>query len=100
MTPEIEALSFDQLRTLYREIGALIAERRHHELEQIRQRVALLGFTTVDLDPPKQKRGGAGTARYRDPDNPSHTYSGKGKYPTWLAEKLDAGHTIDEFRAS
>lgn len=100
MTPEIEALPFDQLRTLHREIGALIAERRHHELEQIKQRVALLGFTTLDLNPPKQKKGGAVPVRYRDPDDPSQTYSGKGKYPTWLAEKLEAGHTIEEFRAS
>jgi hypothetical protein len=34
MTPEIEALSFDELRTLHREIGALIAQRRHEALEQ------------------------------------------------------------------
>jgi DNA-binding protein H-NS len=98
MTPDIEALPFDQLRTLHREIGALIAQRRHHELEQIKQRIALLGFTTLDLNPPKQKKASGGTARYRDPDDPSQTYNGKGKYPAWLAEKLDAGHKIEEFK--
>ena len=95
MTPEIEALPFDELRSLHREIGALIAERRTHELEEIKQRVAILGFTAIDLAPPKQKKG---AAKYRNPDDPSETYGGKGKKPQWLIDKLEAGHDIDEFR--
>ena len=39
------ALPFDQLRTLHREIGALIAKRRHEALEELKQQVAVLGFT-------------------------------------------------------
>ena len=98
MTPEIESLPFDQLRTLHREIGALIAERRHHELEEIKQRVALLGFTPLDLAPPKTKRNG-GVSKYANPDDPSETYGGKGRKPQWLQANLDAGHQLDEFRA-
>ena len=97
MTPEIQNLPFDQLRTLHREVGALIAERRHHELEEIKQRVALLGFTALDLVPPKGKRG-SGVSKYANPEDPSETYGGKGRKPQWLQDKLDAGHQLEEFR--
>jgi hypothetical protein len=57
MTPEIEALTFDELRTLHREIGALIAQRRHEALEQLKTQMELLGFTPEDFAPPRKKRG-------------------------------------------
>jgi hypothetical protein len=33
---DYKALPFDDLRTLHREIGALIAQRRHETLEQLK----------------------------------------------------------------
>ena len=57
MTPEIEALPFDQLRSLHRDIGALIAQRRHEALDQLKQQMEVLGFTPDDFAPPRKKRG-------------------------------------------
>ena len=57
MTPEIEELPFDQLRSLHREIGALIAQKRHEELEALKARIEVLGFTPDDFAPPRKKRG-------------------------------------------
>ena len=44
-----QSLPFDDLRTLHREIGALIAQRRHEELERLKEQIAALGFTAGDL---------------------------------------------------
>jgi hypothetical protein len=57
ITPEIKALPFDELRTLHREIGALIAQRRPKALEQLKQQIAMLAFSPDDLAAPKSKRG-------------------------------------------
>lgn len=57
MTPEIEALPFDELRSLHLEVGALIAQRRHEALEQLKQQISVLGFSVDDLMPPRKKRG-------------------------------------------
>ena len=57
MTPEIEALPFDQLRSLHREIGALIAQKRHEALDQLKAQMEVLGFTPEDFAPPRKKRG-------------------------------------------
>jgi len=99
MTPEIEALPFDELRTLHREISALIGKRRHQALEQLKQQIAMLGFSPDDLAAPKAKRGKA-AAKYQDPEAPDNTWSGRGKHPGWLKDKLEQGHTLDEFLIS
>ena len=49
---QIRTLPFDQLRTLHREIGQLIAERRNSELQDLKQRAAVLGFSAADFAPP------------------------------------------------
>jgi len=36
----------------------------------------------------------AAGARYRNPDNPSETWSGKGRMPTWVTEALASGHDL------
>lgn len=36
-------------------------------------------------------------AKYRDPDNPFHTWTGVGKRPNWLRAYLDQGRQLDEF---
>lgn len=94
MTPEIEAMPFDELRTLHREIGALIAERRHQELQELKERASILGFTASDFI---DQRTGKSKPKYRNPDNPSEVWTGRGKRPAWLVAKLDEGADIEDF---
>jgi DNA-binding protein H-NS len=91
-------LPFDQLRALHREIGALIAQRRHEALEQLRQQASILGFTADDLAPKKQRKNAA--RRYRDPNNPDNTWTGKGRKPSWLTEAIEAGRSLEEFEVA
>lgn len=93
MTPDISGLTFDQLRTLGREVAALIAQRRHEALERLRTEAATLGFTPNELIPGKKK--GDSVAKYSDGNG--NGWSGRGKRPRWLQEKLDAGHELTEF---
>ena len=99
MTTELHAviqrLPFEQLRTLHREVGALIAEKRQQELQELRERAAILGFTPQDFT---AQKGGRANAKYRDGDG--NTWSGKGKRPAWLQAKLAEGHDLSEFAAA
>lgn len=36
-------------------------------------------------------------AKYRDPGNKRHTWSGRGRMPRWLADKVKRGNTITDF---
>ena len=94
---EYQTLPFDQLRTLHRDIGALIAKRRQEELEQLRERAALLGFTADDLVVKKSTRKQNGARKYQDPENPENTWGGKGPKPAWLTDALENGAALEEF---
>ena len=37
------------------------------------------------------------TAKYRDPGNKRHTWSGRGRMPRWLADKVRRGHSVTDF---
>jgi DNA-binding protein H-NS len=94
---DYKSLAFDELRTLHREIGALIAQRRHEALEKLKQEIAVLGFSVDDLVPKKKRGTASAPAKYRDPDMPENVWSGRGKHPAWLRDKLEQGHTLEEF---
>lgn len=36
-------------------------------------------------------------AKYHDPGNKRHTWSGRGRMPRWLADKVKRGHSITDF---
>jgi hypothetical protein len=42
---DYKELPFDQLKSLHKEIGAFLAEKKQEELEQLRVKMAALGFT-------------------------------------------------------
>ena len=51
--------------------------------------------------PLKGKRGGTrGTVppKYRNPDNPAETWTGRGRQPRWVSAALEKGLTLDDLR--
>ena len=96
---DYSTLSFDQLKTLHQDIGALIAQRRAETLEQIKQQISALGFNADDLVQSKKRTPRLAPVRYRNPEQPENTWSGRGKRPQWLQAKLAEGRSLDEFAA-
>ena len=48
---------------------------------------------------PAAAKSGASDAKYRNPDDPSQTWSGRGRRPRWLTEALEAGRKLDDLQA-
>jgi DNA-binding protein H-NS len=94
---DYRSLPFDELRALHREVGVLIAERRHEALEQLQQQIAPLGFSVDDLVPKKKRASATPLPGYRDPNVADNVWSGRGKPPAWLKEKLEQGHALEAF---
>ena len=101
---DLSKLSLDELQALARDIETEIVTRRAAEkervLNQMRELAASIGMTPEEL-----LRGGRGAVaaaavRYRHPDNPGLTWSGRGKRPTWVNEALASGKTLDDLAAS
>ena len=46
---------------------------------------------------PKRRSRRRAAAKYRDPANRRHTWSGRGRMPRWLADKVKRGHSATDF---
>ena len=77
----------DELRSLARRAGFEVSVSRIGETQGDRRRG--LGAPVSGRKPVE--------AKYRNPDNSSETWSGRGREPKWLAEKIAAGRPRDNF---
>ena len=87
-------LNYTELRAARDEINGRIKELERAAIVQLEQQAHQFGFQLVK--PGQQKIKSARFAiKYRDDDG--NTWSGRGKHPAWLKEKLEAGHQLEEF---
>lgn len=47
--------------------------------------------------PARKRKRAKAAVKYRDPDNRRNTWSGRGRTPRWLAEKIRRGHNAADF---
>lgn len=116
-TVSIEGLELDELRELRRAIDERIAgmevEQQRTVFEQIQALAASVGTSPEQLlqqfggrassrrgSQGSKKSGGEKEARYRNPQNPDETWSGRGRQPKWLSSALKSGKRLEEFATS
>jgi len=92
-----QGMSLDQLIEADKELKALIktkkAEAKNELLAEFKQKADALGIDINDLVGKK-----ASVVKYRNPENKSQTWSGRGKKAKWLKDQLDAGKKLEDFR--
>jgi len=78
-------------------------EKRAEERTKLREKVAEMAAEAgFSLDEVVSKRGkdrrrGKAAVKYRNPEDRSQTWTGRGRKPNWLIAELEAGRSIDEF---
>ncbi len=106
----LDAMSVDEMWRLHEEIRRILSVRLTSERRELEKRLAQLrrekeirrpelgeaSSTKVKTQPARRKYPRV-FPKYRNPKEPSETWSGRGKQPRWLAAALNAGHTIEEF---
>lgn len=101
---DLAKLSLEELQALARDVETEIANRRAAEkervLNQMRELAASLGMTLEELLREERSGGATAAPKYRHPDDPGLTWSGRGKRPTWVNEALAAGKTLDDLAVS
>jgi len=83
---------------LDRQIDALEAEYRAGLMAQARAALAALGVSAADLVVParvSRKARPPVAVRYRD--GAGNTWTGRGKQPVWLRDRLAGGATLGDF---
>jgi len=103
----LDAMSTDEMWRLHVEIGRILSVRLTSEKRELEKRLAQL-HSEIELPRKEAPIAGQNMRRerrkyprvlpkYQNPDEPSETWSGRGKQPRWLAAALKTGHAIEDF---
>ena len=93
---EIERMPVDELWSLHEAISEVLAARLAAEKFELEKRLAQLRG-----QPPTQhqrKPYPPVLPRFRNPNDPSQTWAGRGRQPRWVAEQLRAGKRMEDFK--
>jgi len=93
MRVEFDRMNTDDLWSLHLEIAQLLQQRIQQEKLRLEEHLKLLRTPVSDRRPYPPV-----TPKYRNPDQPSETWAGRGKQPRWLLAQLGSGKRIDDFR--
>jgi DNA-binding protein H-NS len=97
------SMSVDQLLALRESLDKFL----QHKRDQLERSLRELGRITGMSGGEKKGRRGPHPAKgrkvppkFRNPDNPSDSWAGRGAQPRWLKAHLNAGRKIEEFAVS
>jgi DNA-binding protein H-NS len=105
---DLDGMSVDEMWRLHEKIGQVLSVRLTSEKRELEKRLAQLRreneMHAVSTEPAGVSRERRKYPRvypkYRNPNDPAETWSGRGKQPRWLVAALKTGRRIEEFMIS
>ena len=108
LLPQVKALSYLELRVLSDVVKATMEEKSDAVRAELRERMEVIseayGLTVLEVVGNQKRRARKATrqarskvVRYRNPENAGETWTGKGRKPTWLRQKLEDGGELANF---
>ncbi|MCB1550278.1 MAG: H-NS histone family protein [Hyphomicrobiaceae bacterium] len=100
----LEKLSYAELIELRDRVDAAMVAAKAAEKAALKAKMEAMaaesGFSIGELLGGRRGRKSAGPAvvKFRNPKDPSQTWSGRGRKPNWLAEAETAGKKLESFR--
>lgn len=101
MAKSLEKMSLEELKDLRKDVDAAISnfEKRKKQEALIAARKAAQehGFSLDEIMGGKaQKTMTKGAPKYANPQDPSKTWTGRGRQPQWIKDALAAGKSLDD----
>lgn len=100
---DLESLSLNELKSLQKDVARSIKgfeDRKRREAIAAAEAAARnAGFSLYELlGRTKQTKRTASPPRFRHPENPEVTWSGRGRQPTWYKDAIAAGISEDDLK--
>ena len=101
--PNIDKLSYRELLDLESRIAIAIETKRQAEKANLKLKLAEMaadsGFNLDELLNAGKggRKGGKVAPKYRHPQNPAMTWTGRGRQPLWLVDELKKGKKLESF---
>jgi DNA-binding protein H-NS len=98
----LENMTHTELANLSNHIDRLMVEKQNSEKAELREKMAAMakahGLTIQEVLGKNDRGKGNGSVpvKYRDPNNPSNTWTGRGRMARWLVAALKGGRAKKE----
>jgi DNA-binding protein H-NS len=97
---ELDQMSVDDLWALHVRISETLAARITAEKSELERR--LMQLNGPSKKPQSQNPGRRSYPpvfpKFRNPEDPTETWAGRGKQPLWVTRQLKSGKRLEEFR--
>jgi DNA-binding protein H-NS len=95
---QLKSMSLDKLVALRNQVEAVLSAKVVEERRTLESELSkLTRFTGGSTRLKISGRGGPVAAKYRNPENPSETWAGRGLKPNWLTAAIKAGKKQEDF---
>jgi DNA-binding protein H-NS len=97
---ELERMNVDDLWDLHLRIIDVLNRKLENEKRRLQQQLDEISrkYGGCPNDLPQRRPYPKVEPKFRNPENPSETWSGRGKTPRWVTELLSAGKVLDDLR--
>ncbi|MCG6111099.1 MAG: H-NS histone family protein [Paracoccus sp.] len=100
MTIDFDKMSLKEMRDmrtkLDRAINSYEDRKRREAMTAIEEAAREHGFNLAELTGTKPRKTGTVAPKYANPQDPTMTWTGRGRKPRWVQESLDGGKTLDD----
>ena len=101
MAKDLDRMSLRELAELelkVRKARASVQDRSRADVrKKVEQIITEAGFKVTDIFGGRGGKGRTVAAKYANPDDPSETWTGRGRKPRWLSAKLADGAKMEKF---
>nr|WP_111557957.1 H-NS histone family protein [Paracoccus sediminilitoris] len=100
MSIDFDKMSLKEMRELRtrldRAINSYEDRKRREALQAIEEAAKEHGFNLAELTGSKPRRAGTVAPKYANPQDPTMTWTGRGRKPRWVQENLAEGKELDD----
>jgi len=107
MNDKLHELSESELAQLIDSAQKTLRDRQHGKrkevIAQIKDMASKIGYSvelteiSTDRTVGSSRKGSKVAVKYRNPEHPTHEWTGRGMQPKWLRELVEQGRTLEEF---
>jgi len=96
----LRSMSVDELWSLSEQVAWVLAKKIRAEKAKLEDRLRRIGSASNSVTTPARERRPYPKVlpKYRNPENRSETWAGRGKQPRWLVAQLRSGKKLEEFQ--
>jgi DNA-binding protein H-NS len=99
-TKSLENMSATELAAMQARIERIKIDKQNAERTAVREKIVKMakdaGFDIGDLFDGRKGKRSKVAVKYRDPNNPANTWTGRGRMPRWLAAATKGGKAKKE----